>query len=609
MCDVQRTTSYGDSMELDELENPFQLSTKTSGSISTPTKNTLNGERVPLSSRKIVDHFKTSKRVSSTLCMHQQIYGLTSVGDNLKVVQVPTPQTPRHRDALSKKIPVTPRHRVGLVGKSLTPRTPRTPHTPSNAPTIYNEARQIFARSAEPGRLVGREEERRELCSFIQKGIEIKSGRCIYVSGPPGTGKSALVSEVCRDIQATKDVRTSYINCMSVKSSRDIYGKLIEDLVGDIEGVRNDGLAELRAIFLPKKKSSTNTYVVTLDEIDHLLTLDLQILYTLFEWSLQSSSRLILIGIANALDLTDRFLPRLKARNLKPQLLPFLPYTAPQIASVITSKLQSLSPAGTPLEKDNMPFLHPTAIQFCSKKVAAQTGDLRKAFDIIRRTIDLVENEVKQQYFREPLSPSPSTTTAPLQENFNFSSPSTRSLNSLSLLTPATAPRATVAHIARISASALSNGTPQRLKNLNLQQKAALCALVSLEKSNRRYQRSKSIFATPSKTPSSSSSLSTASTVRKLYETYCSLCKRENALHPLTATEFADVISGLETLGLVGEDGRVLAMGVRTHGKKGKGAVKGEDKRIVSWVGEGEIEGCLEGVGGAILRGLLKGGG
>lgn len=60
---------------------------------------------------------------------------------------------------------------------------------------------------------------------------------------------------------------------------------------------------------------------------------------------------------------------------------------------------------------------------------------------------------------------------------------------------------------------------------------------------------------------------------------------------------------------MVGEDGRVLAMGVRTHGKKGKGAVKGEDKRIVSWVGEGEIEGCLEGVGGAILRGLLKGGG
>lgn len=538
--------------------------------------------------------------------MNYGMYGLTGVGENAKVVQVHTPQTPRHRDALSKKVPITPRHRVGVIGKPLTPRTPRTPQTPSNAPTVYNEARQIFARSADPGRLVGREEERGELNSFIQKGIETKSGRCLYVSGPPGTGKSALVSEVCQDIQTHEGVKTSYINCMSVKSSKDIYSKLCEDLIGDSRNTGEDGLAELRTVFLPKGKSSTYVYVVTLDEIDHLLTLDLDILYTLFEWSLQRSSRLVLIGIANALDLTDRFLPRLKARNLKPQLLPFLPYTAPQIASVITTKLQSLSPAGTPLHNDNIPFIHSNAIQLCSKRVAAQTGDLRKAFDIIRRTIDFVETEVKQKRLTEPTTPS-STTRSPLQENSNLCSPSTNSIGSLSLLTLATAPRATIAHIARIAASALNNGTPQRLQTLNLQQKAALCALLSLEKSNRRYQSFKSVFATPSKTPYKSPSSSTAPTVRKLYETYCSLCKRENALHPLTATEFADVISGLETLGLVGEDGRILAVGMRTPGKKGKGMVKGEEKRVVSWVGEGEVEGCLEGVGGGILKGLLRG--
>ncbi len=96
-------------------------------------------------------------------------------------VQLPTPQTPRHRDALSKKVPVTPRHRVGLMGKPLTPRTPRTPFTPTNAPSVYNTARQLFTRSADPGRLVGREEERNELNTFIQNGIESKSGRCMYI--------------------------------------------------------------------------------------------------------------------------------------------------------------------------------------------------------------------------------------------------------------------------------------------------------------------------------------------------------------------------------------------------------------------------------------------
>lgn len=426
------------------------------------------------------------------------------------------------------------------------------------------------------------------------------------MSGPPGTGKSALVTEVCRDIRGTPDVRMAYINCMITKSPRDIYSKLIAELTDDEDHAElpNDEVAHLHGIFLPKKKSAGPIYIVTLDEIDHLLTLGLEILYKLFEWSLHRASRLILIGIANALDLTDRFLPRLKARNLKPRLLPFLPYTATQIASVITAKLQTLSQASPDASPGHVPFVHPTAIQFCSKKVAAQTGDLRKAFDIMRRTIDLIENETKQKH-RDELNAQinqKSPSKSPLKENTNLSSvtasPATR-LGSISLLSPWNAPRATIAHVARISASALSNGTPQRLQTLNLQQKAALCVLISLENSNRR--RFRSVMDTPSKT----SGMGTAPSIRKLYDTYCSLCKRDNTLHPLTATEFADVISGLETLGLVGEgDGRAFAKG--TPRKKMKGGM-GEERRVVSWVSEEEVGGCLEGVGGAILRGLLTG--
>ena len=529
-----------------------------------------------------------------------------------EILQLRTPKTPRHRDALSKKVPVTPRHRVTVAGKPLTPRTPRTPLTPGNVPTIYNIARQLFVRSANPGRLIGREEERCELNAFIQGGIKSRSGCCMYVSGPPGTGKSALVAEVCGELQGEEDVQKAYINCMSVKNSKDIYYKLIEDLSDNDMNTEGDGMAILRAMFLPKKNSSTKVYVVTLDEIDHLLTLDLEILYTLFEWSLNRSSRLILIGIANALDLTDRFLPRLKARNLKPQILPFMPYTVPQIALVIITKLQSLLPPSEATTPSFVPFLHPAAIQFCSKKVASQTGDLRKAFDIIRKSIDLIEIETKQKRLDEinskVLQTSPSK--APLVENINLSSPSSPSspprtnkkpitlTESLARLTAETAPRATTAHMARVAASAFNNGTAQRLQSLNLQQKAALCALVALEK---KQQSSRSIFATPSK------SANLAPTIRKLYEMYCSLCNRENALHPLTATEFTDVIGSLETLSLVGGvegKGGVLGLGLKTPSKK---TSRAEDRRVGSFVNEKEVEGCLEGVGGGILRGLLRG--
>src|SRR6478736_9708726 len=68
-----------------------------------------------------------------------------------------TPSTPRHRDALSVP-PTTPRHAVMSAGKLFKRLTPQTPLSPSTIQTIYHSARQLFARGAEPGQLVGREE-------------------------------------------------------------------------------------------------------------------------------------------------------------------------------------------------------------------------------------------------------------------------------------------------------------------------------------------------------------------------------------------------------------------------------------------------------------------
>lgn len=521
------------------------------------------------------------------------------------------------------------------VGKLSRRMTPKTPLTPTAAQTIYHQARQLFSRSADPGQLIGREDERTKLREFLGRHSTSQAHGCLYVSGPPGTGKSAMVNEITSEVVAeATSTRKAYVNCMSIKSSKDLYFTLVELLCDASEMEEDDAATMLHKIFVPKNKSQ-DAFVVVLDEIDHILSLDLESLYRVFEWSMQKSSRLLLVGIANALDLTDRFLPRLKSRNLKPELLPFLPYTAVQVKIIITKRLKSLLPEDK-AEAGFIPFFHPAAIELCSRKVSSQTGDLRKAFEICRRALDLVETETRLNLENDAkervLQMTPSRKV--LGEMNNQLSPSKKSpaatgksvttilVESIHALTIESAPRVSISHLNKVTSAAFSNGASQRLKTLNLQQKAALCALHALERRNREAMRTPTP-PTPSRSLSSTPSKSNiaAPTIKTLFDTYALLCKRSDAivLHPLSSSEFREVVGSLETLSLVaGVDGRngsfvsTSSQPATPSGRKGgrKAAFMGgsiDEKRVASCVGDREIEQAVDGLGADILRSILSG--
>lgn len=445
------------------------------------------------------------------------------------------------------------------------------------------------------------------MASFIEECTKSQKGGCLYISGPPGTGKSAMVNEVCQDMDLS-DVKVSHVNCVSMRNARDVYSKLIQDFDEDSDVFKKSEADRLKDMFVPSKPNGL--FLVSLDEMDHLLMGDSGVLQSLFEWSLSNKSTLILIGIANALDLTDRSLPQLKAKNLRPILLPFLPYNAASIANVITNRLRSLIPAGMDNDPKFVPFLQPAAIQLCAKKVASQTGDLRKAFELIKRAIDTIEQETQQKLEKQAAE---AENNSILAENANLSSPTKGAPaarpTTMSSYTALTAPRASIAHIARITTSAFGQGTVQRLKGLNLQQKAAICALIALE----RKRRELDVLSTPSKSRCS------APTVKQAFDTYCTLCRNDNILHPLTSTEFKDVLSNLETMGLVGEyqgrgRGGTVAGGSdirRTPSKSGNVIStphKGMDEQgLLCFVSQSEIEGQIAGPGEGILRRLLRG--
>lgn len=131
----------------------------------------------------------------------------------------------------------------------------------------------------------------------------------------------------------------------------------------------------LDTVFSRKQKAF---YILMLDEIDQLITKDQDILYRIFGWAGLTNSRVCIIGIANSLDLTQRFLPRLQTKNCLPQVLPFPPYDVEATCDIIHDRIaginKSFYPAGESL-------FQKAAVDLCARKVAT-TGDLRKALDI-----------------------------------------------------------------------------------------------------------------------------------------------------------------------------------------------------------------------------------
>lgn len=251
----------------------------------------------------------------------------------------------------------------------------------------YQNARLALHSSA-TNELPGREDELARLQEFLQQHLKHQTSGSLYVSGPPGTGKTASLSKIMQQQELKSRFKMVYINCTTMKSAAAIYGKIIQELSINCPKSRKSSKTVIEKYLTSKHK----TLLLVLDEIDQLESKKQSVLYSIFEWPSLPNSKLILVGIANALDLTDRILPRLQARcELKPMLIHFASYTKQQIINIISARLSEANAADV---------FTPSGIQLLAGKVAAMSGDIRKALDISRRVVELAESHKMAQILR-----------------------------------------------------------------------------------------------------------------------------------------------------------------------------------------------------------------
>lgn len=131
--------------------------------------------------------------------------------------------------------------------------------------------------------------------------------------------------------------------------------------------------------------------ILVLDEIDKLVTSknDNDLLISIFD--LATNSKLILIGIANTLDLTQSSLCKLSAFAGKlVQRINFKPYSEKEILQILNARLS----------KAPLSVFDPKALILCAKTVSKHYyGDIRKALDICGRSLDIIEREISPRQF------------------------------------------------------------------------------------------------------------------------------------------------------------------------------------------------------------------
>ncbi|KAF5386236.1 hypothetical protein D9615_002675 [Tricholomella constricta] len=546
----------------DPTPNPKRVRT-----VSTAVDGDSNKENVPpFSPEVVIMEFSTPRSARSLRRTATEVVTPTRAK--------PTPR--RHASTSTISSPATSTD-VSHLAISTPPPTPPTSLLP-----LHARAR-AFLRSTcnnANAQIAGRDAERATIQAFLASFLGVSDNECdaaqstsLYISGSPGTGKTALVNSVLRE--TTTDAQVIFINCMALNSVESLWERLIEELddgrkhktTGRSKKVKSRDAVES---LLARRNSKC---IVILDELDHI-TPTTQSLSSLFSLPKATPSSLRLIGIANTHTLTSSSssMSSISAAS-NVQTVHFAPYTPPQLLQILQSRLQPLyeDPAadneGKAVQAAKK-FLPSPTLTLLTKKVAALTGDVRSLFEVLRGAIDLAVTASR--------TCSPTPTSLPTVEENPLNTPAlsvtpTHILAALKAYTPSSTSTSATKATSPAKTSTIAPSTSEivtKVNGLGLQGRLVLlCLLLASRRleANLPITAVNSTTSTPKKSPSSpikrSSSLPNPTLnvtgvgidPSQLHTYYGAVLTRSDGglFEAVSRSEFSDLVCVLEGNGLV----------------------------------------------------------
>ncbi|KAF8627835.1 hypothetical protein AX15_004252 [Amanita polypyramis BW_CC] len=321
--------------------------------------------------------------------------------------ELPSPSRPRpiRKHASTTSIIPIPSHEISRLA------TP--PTAPKLLLPLHARVKSVLRATCNDASsaITCRDAERDVITNFIQPFVNEEAiQRCLYISGSPGTGKTALLNSVLQTLNSDL-CNVISINCMILNGVDALWKKLFDDLVstyvelGKILRLRKlKGRGAVEAVLA----ALSTKCILVLDELDHIAT-DSSALDGILALPDVNPKSFRLIGIANTHTLMSGASSAtcLTARNAL--TIRFAPYNAMQLQEILQSRLDMLNNDYQGPNDDGMAsFLPSSSLALLTKKVAAMTGDVRSLFEVLRGAIDIaVSSSISGE---DPLTHSPKVT-------------------------------------------------------------------------------------------------------------------------------------------------------------------------------------------------------
>lgn len=267
---------------------------------------------------------------------------------------------------------------------------------------IYDSACHRLELNAVPDYLPCREKEHAEIYEFIKTGIETNgSATSLYISGMPGTGKTATVLEVIkkldREAANTQIPEFEFIelNGMAIGGIYMVYCCIYQNITGK-NASPSQSVLFLDKFFKRKKVDMKGTHkpevvrVILLDELDGLFTKKQDLLYNIFDWPSYSQARLVIIGIANTMNLPEELQGKIASR-IGCRRIVYEPYNREQIQTILETRISQLK------------LFEQDAVRYVSMKVAALSGDMRRCLQISKRAVEIARAKYAESKASDPI--------------------------------------------------------------------------------------------------------------------------------------------------------------------------------------------------------------